>query len=74
MNTTTKRDQQIEAIARTILDIPTLEARNSDQLDFHEVAVWQVREALRKAYMAGYEAAISDLEPDGGETSANRPA
>jgi len=64
MSTTTKRDQQLEAIAKTILDIPTLEARNSDRLDFHEVAVWQVRKALRKAYMAGYEAAVTDLDPE----------
>jgi len=45
-------------IAREQLGIDTLETRNSDQLDFHEVGVWQVREALMKAYRAGTAAAL----------------
>ena len=57
MSATTKRDQQLEAIARTILDIPTLETRRSDRLDFHEVSVWCLKEALEAAYQAGREAA-----------------
>lgn len=53
MNTTTdKRNQQLEAIARTMLDIPTLETRKSDCLDFHEVGVWGVKAALEAAYDA----------------------
>ena len=58
MNKTIKsRDQQLAAIARTILDIPTLETRRSDSLDFHEVSVWCLKEALEAAYRAGQEAA-----------------
>ncbi|MFQ5495860.1 MAG: hypothetical protein ACE5EX_10820 [Phycisphaerae bacterium] len=54
MNTTTvKRDQQIAAIARTILDIPALETRKSDRLEFHNVSVW----GLKAAYQAGRDAA-----------------
>jgi hypothetical protein len=30
-----------------------LETRNSDSLDFHDVAVWTLREALQAAYVAG---------------------
>ncbi len=39
------------------LGFPTLETRNSDSVDFHEVAVWMVRDALTHAYEAGRRAA-----------------
>jgi len=39
------------------LGFPTLESRSSDALDFREVAVWMVRDALRHAYEAGRRAA-----------------
>ena len=57
MGTTTKHDQQLEAIAKEILDIPTLETRMSDRLDFHEVSVWGLKAALEAAYQSGQEAA-----------------
>jgi hypothetical protein len=37
--------------------IETLETRNSDSLDFHDVAVWAIRSALEAAYAAGAAAA-----------------
>ena len=37
--------------------IETLETRNSDRLDFHDVAVWAMRNALEEAYAAGLAAA-----------------
>ena len=40
-------------IAITHLDIPTLQTRRSDRLDFHEVSVWAVRSALKAAFDAG---------------------
>lgn len=43
----------LAAIAKKILDIPTLEARMQDSLDFHEVAVWEVKAALEAAYQVG---------------------
>lgn len=46
----------LEAIARDKLDVPTLETRHSDSLDFHEVAAWNLRQALCEAYMAGRRA------------------
>lgn len=60
MKTTTDKthDAAIAAIARETLFIETLETRESDRLDFHDVAVWSVREALKKAYAAGHEAAM----------------
>ena len=33
--------------------VETLEAQNSDRLDFHDVAVWAMRAALEAAYEAG---------------------
>ncbi len=35
------------------LGLETLEARKSDSLDFHDLAVWSVKEALEAAYEAG---------------------
>lgn len=46
-------------IAKEVLDIETLEPRNSDQLDFHEVSVWGIRDALRAAFGAGRKAAAA---------------
>ena len=39
------------------LGFPTLETRSSDGLDFREVAVWMLRDALNDAYEAGRHAA-----------------
>jgi hypothetical protein len=36
-----------------IEDAGTLETRNSDSLDFHDIAVWSLRRALLAAYEAG---------------------
>lgn len=44
-------------IAKRILRIETLDAVNSDRQDFHEVACWQVKEALLAAHAAGQAAA-----------------
>jgi hypothetical protein len=54
---TKKRDEAIEAIARNILEIETLAERKSDSLDFHEVSVWGLRDALLAAYELGLAAA-----------------
>lgn len=37
--------------------LETLETRNRDALDFHDVAVWAIRHALQEAYAAGLAAA-----------------
>lgn len=46
----------IEKIACDVFRIETLEIRNSDRLDFHELAVWQIRKALEMAFEAGRRA------------------
>jgi hypothetical protein len=43
----------LSQIAREHLGIATLQPRNSDRLDFHDVAVWQVEAALNAAFDAG---------------------
>lgn len=45
----------ISEIARKHLFVDTLETRNSDSLDFKEVAVWSLKAALEAAYKAGRE-------------------
>jgi hypothetical protein len=52
-----KRDEAIEAIARNILEIETLAERKRDALDFHEVSVWGLKDALLAAYELGLAAA-----------------
>ena len=43
-------------IAQRYLQIETLETRRADDLDFHDLAVWNVRAALVAAYEAGRRA------------------
>ena len=43
----------LEIAAKHFHGIETLETRNSDRLDFHDVAVWAMRAALSEAYEAG---------------------
>lgn len=40
-------------IAKKCLRVGTLETRNSDELDFHDLPVWWLKEALMAAYEAG---------------------
>ncbi len=48
-------DQLLTDIAKKHLNIETLETRNSDSLDFHDVAVWCLKDALQAAYEAGLQ-------------------
>ena len=51
-------DTILTLIAQKHLDISTLEAQKSDRLDFHDVAVWCLRDALEAAFMAGVEVGL----------------
>lgn len=51
-------DPLLSAIARKHFDIETLETRKSDRLDFHEVSVWSLHDALEAAFKAGMEVGI----------------
>jgi hypothetical protein len=46
-------DVIIAAIAQQHLGLESLEARNSDRLDFSEQAVWSLKNALEAAFAAG---------------------
>ena len=50
------KNATIRLIANDVLGIETLDARKSDSLDFHDLAVWQIRKALEAAYEAGRKA------------------
>lgn len=56
-NSTQPLDALLTRIAQEHLFIETLETRKSDSLDFHDVSVWGVKEALIAAYQAGLAAA-----------------
>lgn len=51
------RDKTIERIAREALGLQTLQTRRMDNLDFHDLAVWAIKDALERAYEAGRKAA-----------------
>jgi len=57
----------LEVIAKEELGLKTLTTRNSDSLDFHDLSVWQIRTALRRAYQAGRNSA--GLPTTKGETA-----
>lgn len=49
-------DALLTRIAQEHLFVDTLQTRNSDSMDFHDVSVWGVKEALLAAYQAGLTA------------------
>jgi hypothetical protein len=51
--TTTARDSTIRNIAASNLGLATLETKDSDAADFHDLAVWNIKTALEAAYEAG---------------------
>ena len=38
------------------MGVETLETRHDDDIDFHDLAVWTIKEALQAAYKAGLNA------------------
>ncbi len=48
-------------IAQQHLKVETLETRHSDSLDFHDVAVWQIEEALEVAFEAGRQDGMKSI-------------
>lgn len=47
------KDELLTQIAQQHLNIETLVTRNSDSLDFHDVAVWSIQATLEAAFEAG---------------------
>ena len=50
------KDQVVQQLASWHLGFHTLEVQNSYRLDFHDVGVRGVKDALEAAYDAGYDA------------------
>lgn len=53
MNAKKTMQSAIEKIATEVLGLETLETRKMDNLDFHDMSVWQIKKALEAAYAAG---------------------
>ena len=53
-----KAEQYAELIAKKMLDIETLQVRNSDRLDFHDCGVGSLKAALIKMYELGQKEKI----------------
>ncbi len=56
-------DTLMTRIAQKHLGIEALETRRSDSLDFHDLAVWNIKAALEAAFKAGVEVGINLPEP-----------
>ena len=52
-------DTILALIAQKHLSVETLKTRNADSLDFHDTAVWCLKDALEAAFKAGVEFAAS---------------
>jgi hypothetical protein len=68
-----QRDKTLAEIAARHLHLETLETRNSDSFDFHDMAVWSIRQALEAAYEAGRQsrgAAAPKARAKGGKVVA----
>ncbi len=66
MMTKKERDAALLEIARKTLEIDTLETQKHDRYDFHELAVWTIKQALEQAYAAGERSMVtptSDRKP-----------
>lgn len=44
---------------KNFTNIETLETRRSDDLDFYDVAVWEIKAALQDAFIAGMTAGVT---------------
>ena len=46
-------------IAQEVADIDTLETRNSDSLDFPDIAVWTIEQLMYRAYLLGKQQGLN---------------
>ena len=57
--TEAKLDRLMAEVARNLLAVPTLETRGSDAQDFHDLSVWRIKAALRRAFDLGVDQGAS---------------
>lgn len=44
---------------KNFTNVQTLKTRNSDELDFHDVSVWEIKAALEDAFIAGMTTGVT---------------
>ena len=66
-------DTILTLIAQKHLGIDTLQTRHADSLDFHDTAVWCLKDALEAAFKAGVEFGASSLKAAEAEIAKDRP-
>lgn len=62
-------DERLDAVleaARVEINLDTLESRNSDSLDFHDMAVWEIKSMLVEAFNRGAEYGIAVTKQSNG--------
>lgn len=47
-------------VKNNFIDINIIETRNSDSLDFYDVAIWSIVNVIKEAYKQGYQHAVND--------------
>lgn len=62
LNVENFREEFLKEIARKHLGLETLETRKSDSLDFKEVAVWAVKDALNEVFEEAFQAGRQSIE------------
>ncbi len=58
----TPQQTTLQAIVRRHLNVETLQTRNTDRQDFHELAVWTIEAALNAAFEAGKQQACGGCQ------------
>ncbi len=62
LNVENFREEFLKEIARKHLGLETLETRKMDSLDFKEVAVWAVKDALNEVFEEAFQAGRQSIE------------
>ena len=56
--------ERVLDVARRHMGIETLETRNSDSLDFHDLSVGTIRNGLCEAYVQGQRSIVDNIDWD----------
>lgn len=56
--------ERVLEVARHHMGIETLETRNSDSLDFHDLSVGTIRNGLCEAYVQGQRSIVDNIDWD----------
>lgn len=55
-------EQKLFVIAKESLGVKRFEVKNSDSLDFYDVSIWNIKEALIRAYLVGLDRGWDDAK------------